>query len=61
MTPAKFTRYGLKGMGEGGTIAPPAAIGNALRDAFAVTGAEFNETPYTPRRILEAMDRAAKA
>ena len=61
VTPAKFTRYGLKGMGEGGTIAPPAAIGNALRDAFAVTGAEFNETPYTPRRILEAMDRAAKA
>ena len=61
VTPAKFTRFGLKGMGEGGAIAPPAAIGNALRDAFAATGAEFNETPYTPGRILEALDRAAKS
>ena len=60
VTPAEFTRFGLKGMGEGGAIAPPAAIGNALCDAFAATGAEFNETPYTPRRILEALEKAAK-
>ena len=58
VTPAAHTRFGLKGMGEGGAIAPPAAIGNALRDAFAATGAEFNETPYTPRRVLDALDKA---
>ena len=57
LTPAMHTRFGLKGMGEGGAIAPPAAIGNALRDAFADLGAEFNETPFTPRRILEAIER----
>jgi len=37
--PAVQTRFGLRDMGEGGTIAPPATIGNALRDTFAVTGA----------------------
>ena len=56
LTPATHTRFGLKGMGEGGAIAPPAAIGNALRDAFADVGAEFNETPFTPRRILDVLD-----
>ena len=59
VTPAVHTKFGLKGMGEGGAIAPPAAIGNALRDAFAATGAEFNETPFTPRRILAALDKAS--
>ena len=59
VTPAAYTKFGMKGMGEGGAIAPPAAIGNALRDAFAARGAEFNETPFTPRRILDALDRAA--
>ncbi len=59
VTPAVHTKFGLKGMGEGGAIAPPAAIGNALRDAFATTGAEFNETPFTPRRILAALDKAS--
>jgi len=58
VTPAAHTRFGLKGMGEGGAIAPPAAIGNALRDALGDTGAEFNETPFTPRRILKALKRA---
>ena len=42
VTPAKLTKYGMKGMGEGGAIAPPAAIANALRDAFASSRAEFN-------------------
>jgi carbon-monoxide dehydrogenase large subunit len=56
VTPAVYTRFGIKGMGEGGAIAPPAAIGNALRDAFAATGAQFNETPFTPRRVLDALD-----
>ena len=58
VTPAAHTRYGLKGMGEGGAIAPPAAIGNALRDALADIGAEFNETPFTPERIFKALERS---
>jgi carbon-monoxide dehydrogenase large subunit len=61
-TPAGATEYGMKGMGEGGAVAPPAAIANAVRDALAanraVSGAEVNETPITPRRVVAAIERA---
>ena len=60
-TPATSTKFGMKGMGEGGAIAPPAAIANALADAFATTGAQFNETPLTPRRVLAAIGAAEGA
>jgi hypothetical protein len=33
-TPAAATEYGTKGMGEGGAVAPPAAIANAVCDAL---------------------------
>jgi carbon-monoxide dehydrogenase large subunit len=45
-------------MGEGGAVAPPAAIANAVRDALAHLGAETNETPITPRRVLAAIEKA---
>src|SRR5712671_4901092 len=54
-TPASATEYGMKGMGEGGAVAPPAAIANAVRDALAALGAEVNETPITPRRVMAAI------
>jgi carbon-monoxide dehydrogenase large subunit len=57
-TPSPFTEYGVKGMGEGGAIAPAAAIANAVRDALASIGAEVNETPITPKRVFAAI-RAA--
>jgi carbon-monoxide dehydrogenase large subunit len=38
-TAAVATEYGIKGMGEGGAVAPPAAIANAVRDALASIGA----------------------
>jgi carbon-monoxide dehydrogenase large subunit len=57
-TPAVATEYGIKGMGEGGAVAPPAAIANAVRDALAAIGAEFNETPLTPLRVRDAIRRA---
>jgi aerobic carbon-monoxide dehydrogenase large subunit len=60
-TPTPYTEYGVKGMGEGGAIAPPAAIANAVRDALAPLGAEVNETPLTPCRVLAAIQLAAKA
>jgi carbon-monoxide dehydrogenase large subunit len=58
--PAPSTEYGVKGLGEGGAIAPPAAIANAIADAFRDIGASFNETPLTPRRVSEAIERARK-
>jgi len=57
-TPAVATEYGVKGMGEGGAVAPPAAIANAVRDALAGIGAEVNETPLTPARVRAAIQRA---
>jgi len=60
-TPTPHTEYGMKGMGEGGAVAPPAAIANAVRDALSAIGAEVNETPITPRRILTAISRAQAA
>src|SRR5689334_12770765 len=61
VTPALTTEYGVKGLGEGGAIAPPAAIANAVADAFRDIGATFNETPLTPRRVAEAIERARRA
>ena len=60
-TPATATEYGMKGMGEGGAVAPPAAIANAVRDALAPSGAEVNETPLTPERVLAAIRTAQSA
>src|SRR5438067_503933 len=59
--PASATEYGMKGMGEGGAVAPPAAIANAVRDALAAIGAEVNETPLTPARVLAAIQKARQA
>ena len=61
VTPALATEYGVKGLGEGGAIAPPAVIANAVADAFRDIGASFNATPLTPRRVSEAVDRAQRA
>jgi carbon-monoxide dehydrogenase large subunit len=61
-TPSPYTRFGQKGIGEGGAIAPPAAITNAVNDALKGLGVELLVSPVTPRRIVEAVERAgAKA
>lgn len=57
-TPSPHTIFGAKGMGEGGAIAPPAAIFNAVNDAIKDLGAEVSETPLTPRRLLAELARA---
>jgi carbon-monoxide dehydrogenase large subunit len=48
-------------MGEGGAIAPPAAIANAVRDALKPLGARIWETPLTPRRVSDAVAEALQA
>jgi len=57
-TPSPYTRFGQKGLGEGGAIAPPAAITNAVNDALKGLGAELLVSPITPRRIVAAIERA---
>jgi len=58
-TPSPYTRFGQKGLGEGGAIAPPAAIANAVNDALKDLRAELLILPITPRRIVEAIAAAA--
>ena len=57
-TPSPYTRFGQKGIGEGGAIGPPAAIANAVNDALRPFGAAVHALPITPRRVLEALDAA---
>ncbi len=58
-TPSPYTEFGVKGIGEGGAIGPPAAITNAINDALRPLGAEVCESPVTPRRLLAAIAAAA--
>ncbi len=60
-TPSPHTRFGIKGMGEGGAIAPPAAVVNAVNDALRSMGVEMCETPLTPDRMLTAIAAAQTA
>jgi carbon-monoxide dehydrogenase large subunit len=53
--PAPGSPNGAKGVGEGGTLAPPGALANAVSDAL---GAEFNALPLTPERVAAAAARA---
>ncbi len=55
-TPSPYTDHGIKGVGEGSAIAPPAAIVNAINDALKGLGAELGETPATPFRIVRAIN-----
>jgi carbon-monoxide dehydrogenase large subunit len=59
-TPSPYTKYGIKGMGEGGAIAPPAAIFNAVNDALRALNVEVACTPLTPARLLAALGAAGK-
>jgi carbon-monoxide dehydrogenase large subunit len=60
-TPSPHTEFGAKGVGEGGAIAPPAALFNAVNDALRPLGALVAQTPLTPRRLLEAIEAAGTA
>jgi carbon-monoxide dehydrogenase large subunit len=54
-SPSPLNPLGVKGLGEGGAIAPPAAIANALADALSAFAPRVNEIPLTPDRVLELL------
>lgn len=56
-TLSPHTEFGVKGIGEGGAIAPPAAIANAVNDALRPLRAELLVSPITPRQVLAAIAR----
>jgi carbon-monoxide dehydrogenase large subunit len=56
--PSPLNPLGVKGLGEGGAIAPPVVIANAIADALAPFTVEFNETPIRPEQIVKAVQAA---
>ncbi|PYO49758.1 MAG: xanthine dehydrogenase [Candidatus Rokuibacteriota bacterium] len=58
--PSPRNPLGMKGLGEGGAISPPAAIANAIDDALAPLGVRLTETPALPWRV-RALIAAATA
>jgi carbon-monoxide dehydrogenase large subunit len=57
--PSPLNPLGVKGLGEGGAIGPPAAIANAVEDALADLGAVVRTCPLSPSRIRDLI-RSAK-
>lgn len=49
--PSALNPLGVKGVGEGGTISPPAAIANAVADALGAPGLDIDDLPLTPEYV----------
>jgi carbon-monoxide dehydrogenase large subunit len=60
VTPSN-TPGGYKGLGEGGAIASPPALINAVRDALLPLGVSVTEQPLSPEQILTLIENAACA
>ena len=58
-SPSPLNPFGVKGVGEGGPIAPPAALANAIADALRPLNVEFNNTPIAPHHIVAALRSAS--
>jgi carbon-monoxide dehydrogenase large subunit len=57
-TPSPFVPGGMKGVGEGGTIAPPAAIANALAQALPEIADRIVSVPLSPSAIWTLLQEA---
>ena len=53
-SPSPLNPLGVKGVGEGGAVAPPAAIANAVCDALAPFNVEINATPIDAEQLVRA-------
>ncbi|MGN9787196.1 xanthine dehydrogenase family protein molybdopterin-binding subunit [Nonomuraea sp. ZG12] len=51
VTPSPITPGGMKGVGEAGTIGPPAAIGNAVAAAVPEIADRITDTPLAPQTL----------
>jgi carbon-monoxide dehydrogenase large subunit len=54
-SPSPYTEFGIKGLGEGGAVGPPAAIISAVNDALRPLGVEVHDLPLTPASVLTAI------
>jgi CO/xanthine dehydrogenase Mo-binding subunit len=60
-SPTPLNPLGVKGVGEGGAVAPPVVVANAVCDALAEFNVEVNVTPLNPEALARAaLGRAVK-
>ncbi len=59
ITPCPHNPLGVKGIGEAGAIASPAAVTNAVVDALSHLGVKHLDMPLTPERVWRAMANAS--
>jgi aerobic carbon-monoxide dehydrogenase large subunit len=57
-TPSPVTPFGIRGIGESGTIPPAAAVANAICDALGPFRVEISRLPITPEAVWRALERA---
>jgi carbon-monoxide dehydrogenase large subunit len=57
-SPTPLNPLGVKGAGEGGTIAAPAVIASAVEDALRPLGIGIRNLPITPARLFALIDAA---
>ena len=63
-TPSPHTPGGVKGMSEGGTVAPPAAIANAVADALSGVGIDLGSVrtyPLTSSKVFALIDASRRS
>jgi aerobic carbon-monoxide dehydrogenase large subunit len=56
--PSPRNPLGVKGIGEGGAISPPAAIANAVEDALVPWGVRVTRVPLGPSTVLDLIAAA---
>ena len=57
-TPSDVTEGGIKGVGEGGTVAAPAAVLNAVADALAPFGVVVDRLPFRPQDVWSGVQNS---
>jgi carbon-monoxide dehydrogenase large subunit len=57
VSPTSDSDLGAKGAGEAGTCGAPAAVMNALNDALSPFDARMTSMPFTPKKVLQALNK----
>ena len=61
VTPCPHNPLGVKGCGEAGAIAAPAAVANAVIDALKPFGVRHLDMPLTPEKVWNAMQSEGRS
>ncbi|MEU0372262.1 xanthine dehydrogenase family protein molybdopterin-binding subunit [Streptomyces sp. NPDC006283] len=60
VSPSPMNDLGVKGLGEGGAIAPQAVLANAVEDALRPLGVVVRRGPLSPSRVRDLVRAAAR-